>query len=56
MTTGTAIPAARLIDVDGLGALYRVLVAEGYRVIGPAVQDGAIVLRELASADELPFG
>jgi formate hydrogenlyase subunit 6/NADH:ubiquinone oxidoreductase subunit I len=25
-------------------------------VIGPAVQDGAIVLRELASADELPFG
>jgi formate hydrogenlyase subunit 6/NADH:ubiquinone oxidoreductase subunit I len=56
MTTGTAIPAPRLIDLDGLGALYRVLVAEGYRVIGPAVQDDAIVLRELASADELPFG
>jgi ferredoxin len=56
MTTGTAIPAPRLIDLDGLGDLYRVLVAEGYRVIGPAVQDGAIVLRELASADELPFG
>ena len=56
MTTGTAIPAPLLIDIDGLGALYRVLVAEGYRVIGPAVQDGAIVLRELASADELPFG
>jgi hypothetical protein len=56
MTTGTAIPAPRLIDLDGLGALYRVLVAEGYHVIGPAVQDGAIVLRELASADELPFG
>jgi ferredoxin len=56
MTTGTTIPAPRLIDLDGLGALYRVLVAEGYHVIGPAVQDGAIVLRELASADELPFG
>jgi ferredoxin len=56
MTTGTAIPAPRLIDLDGLGDLYQVLVAEGYRVIGPAVQDGAIVLRELASADELPFG
>jgi ferredoxin len=56
MTTGTAIPVPRLIDVDGLSSLYRVLVAEGYRVIGPAVQDGAIVLRELASADELPFG
>ena len=56
MTTGAAIPAPRLIDLDGLGDLYRVLVAGGYRVIGPAVQDGAIVLRELASADELPFG
>jgi len=56
MTTGSAISAPRLIDLDGFGALYRVLVAEGYRVIGPAVQDGAIVLRELASADELPFG
>jgi ferredoxin len=56
MTTVTAIPVPRLIDVDGLSALYRVLVAEGYRVIGPAVQDGAIVLRELASASELPFG
>jgi ferredoxin len=56
MTTGTAIPAPRLIDVDGLGTLYQVLVADGYRVIGPAVQDGAIVLRELASAGELPFG
>ena len=56
MTTGAAIPAPRLIDLDGLGALYQVLVAEGSRVIGPAVQDGAIVLRELASADELPFG
>ena len=56
MTTGTAIPAPRLIDLDGLGDLHRVLVAEGYRVIGPAVQDGAVVLRELASADELPFG
>ena len=52
----TAIPAPRLIDVGGLGDLYRVLVAAGYRVIGPAVQDGAIVLRELDSAAELPFG
>jgi len=28
MATATAIPASRLIDVDGLGALYRALVAE----------------------------
>ena len=45
-----------MIAAGGLGDLCRVLVAEGYRVIGPVVQDGAIVLRELASAAELPFG
>jgi ferredoxin len=56
MATATANPAPRLIGIDGLGALYRVLVADGYHVIGPAVQDGAIVLRELSSAAELPFG
>jgi hypothetical protein len=56
MATATAIPDLRLIDVDGLGALYRALVADGSHVIGPAVQDGAIVLRELTSAAELPFG
>ena len=56
MAPGTTLPGPRLIAVDGLGDLYQALVAEGYRVIGPAVQDGAIVLRELSSAAELPFG
>jgi ferredoxin len=56
MPTATALPAPRLIDLDGLDALYRALMADGYHVIGPAVQDGAIVLRELSSAAELPFG
>jgi ferredoxin len=56
MPTATARPAPRLIDLDGLGALYQALVADGYHVIGPAVQDGAIVLRELSAAAELPFG
>jgi len=51
----TANPVHRLIDIDGLGALIEVLVADGYQVIGPAVQDGAIVLRELSSAVELPY-
>ena len=46
----TEIPVPRLIDVEGLGELYQVPVAVGYHVIGPAVQDGAIVLRELSSA------
>jgi len=56
MASENAPPAPRVIAVEGLGELYRVLVAEGYRVIGPAVADGAIVLRELSSATELPFG
>jgi sulfhydrogenase subunit beta (sulfur reductase) len=56
MAPETTFPAPRVIAAEGLADLYRVLAAEGYRVIGPAVQDGAIVLRELSSATELPFG
>jgi sulfhydrogenase subunit beta (sulfur reductase) len=56
MATATAIPDPRLIDTAGLENLCQALAAEGYQVIGPAVQDGAIVLRELSSAAELPFG
>jgi ferredoxin len=32
------------------------LRADGYRVVGPTVRDGVIVLAELASAAELPYG
>jgi formate hydrogenlyase subunit 6/NADH:ubiquinone oxidoreductase subunit I len=56
MDTATAIPVPRLIDAEGLGDLFRALRARGYSVIGPAVADGAIVLRELSSVSELPFG
>ncbi len=56
MATETAIPVPRLISIDGLGDLFEALVAGGYRVIGPAAGDGAIVLRELTSAAELPSG
>ncbi len=54
MRIANSPPASRLIGIEGLDELYRALAAEGYRVIGPAVQDGAIVLRELSSAAELP--
>jgi ferredoxin len=40
-------------DLDGL---LEALRGRGYRIVGPAVADGAIVLRELASAAELPAG
>lgn len=56
MASQTTLPAPRVIAAEGLNDLYRALAADGYRVIGPAVQDGAIVLRELSSAAELPFG
>ena len=56
MAPDSTLRAPRLISTDGLEGLYQCLVAQGYRVIGPAVQDGAIVLRELCSAAELPLG
>ncbi|MEU9190199.1 4Fe-4S dicluster domain-containing protein [Streptomyces sp. NPDC048484] len=45
-----------VLDRNGLDALVKVLGAQGRTVIGPTVRDGAVVLAELASADELPFG
>jgi hypothetical protein len=40
----------------GLGELIDALKDRGYTVIGPTVRDDAIVLAEIGSADELPFG
>ena len=36
MATATAIPARRLVSVDGLCASFETLVADGYHVIGPS--------------------
>ena len=47
---------AVVIDADGLPALFDALRGRGYTVVGPTVRDGAIVLAELASVAELPFG
>ncbi|MBF6244529.1 4Fe-4S dicluster domain-containing protein [Nocardia elegans] len=44
------------IDRAGLDRLVTVLVEHGYRVIGPQVRDGAIVLDELDSGARLPGG
>ncbi len=46
----------QLIDAAALAELHATLRREGYRVIGPTVRDGAIVLAELASAADLPYG
>jgi hypothetical protein len=51
MATATAIPAPRLIGTDGLSALFGALVANGYHVIGPAVQDAATVRRTRSAVE-----
>ncbi|MFM9609321.1 4Fe-4S dicluster domain-containing protein [Streptomyces niveiscabiei] len=52
--TVTVPPA--VIDEDGLEVLVATLVTQGRTVVGPTVRDGAIVLAELTSAAELPYG
>jgi ferredoxin len=45
-----------VIGPEALDDLIAALRARGYRVIGPAVRDGAIVYEELEHGDELPVG
>jgi ferredoxin len=45
-----------VLDLDGMSALVAELLRQRYVVFGPTVRDGAIVLAELASASELPYG
>jgi len=49
-------PDAALVDAAGLQRLIEVLIERGYRVVGPALRDNAIVLTELESAADLPRG
>lgn len=45
-----------VLDGEGLAQLIARLRTTGRRVIGPTVRDGAIVLDDLASIDDLPRG
>jgi ferredoxin len=45
-----------VVQLSDLGPLVAALRADGYRVIGPVVRDGAVVLAELSRAGELPYG
>jgi len=47
---------ARVLGPEGLDSLVAALWDAGFRVVGPTVRDGAIVLDEIASADDLPRG
>src|SRR6516164_7813767 len=48
--------SVQLIDVAALGQLFTSLHDAGFSVIGPTVRDSAIVLDELQTAADLPFG
>jgi ferredoxin len=48
--------AARFLARSSLSALIATLRERGYRVIGPRVQDGAIVYTDIDSAADLPRG
>lgn len=51
------VPGGTLVmNVDALPRLHSALCSAGYRVIGPVVRDDAIILGELESAGDLPFG
>jgi ferredoxin len=45
-----------VIDLSGLQALIDALVADGRRVIGPTVHDGAVVYDEIGGIGDLPAG
>lgn len=44
------------MNAGAVAELHAALRRAGYRVIGPTVRDGAIVLAELRSAADLPYG
>jgi sulfhydrogenase subunit beta (sulfur reductase) len=48
--------AKAAITAEGLGALIGALAARGYKVIGPAMRDGAIVYDEISAVADLPSG
>lgn len=51
-----AATAGVILEARDLPALFGALRSRGYTVVGPTRRDGAIVVAELASVDELPFG
>ncbi len=47
---------AVVIGTDGLDALIKLLAKDGYDVIGPRVESGAVVLEPVDGVDDLPAG
>lgn len=45
-----------IVNREDFDALFRILRGRGYEIIGPTVRDGAIVLEEVDSTEDLPAG
>ena len=54
--TKATTDAVRLLPRDRLADLFHALTARGYQVIGPRVDQGAIIYDQLTSVEELPRG
>jgi ferredoxin len=55
-TEKTKLENARSIDKSGLDRLIKLLQSQGHTVVGPKVQDDAIVYVEIDGLDDLPQG
>lgn len=45
-----------ILDHTGIEALFEALLKDGYRLVGPTLRDGAIVLDDIAETADLPVG
>ncbi len=56
MDCGTEVRRTEFLPTDQLSTLIATLRADGFRTIGPTIDQGAIIYDEIESADELPRG
>jgi NAD(P)H-flavin reductase len=56
VTPTAPVARAAFLPRTGLDRLFAALVADGRRIVGPTIVDGAVVYDELASAADLPIG
>ena len=56
MTPGVLMASGAILDSTGLQALLDALHTRGYQVLGPTLRDGALVLAEISTLDDLPRG
>ncbi len=56
MTAESGTAQTRLLSLEGLQSLITLLADDGFEVIGPRIDQGAIVYDEIDSVDDLPRG